>query len=68
MNKNDIKKLAAGVSVHEETCDHCAKCQELTPIADINLSSGECFLCHKPKRKFTEAQLRELLKLDVGLI
>ena len=67
LNKTDLYKVVTSVSGNGETWDHCAKCHEHTPIADINLSSGRCFRCQKASRKYTEKQLRELCKLDVGL-
>jgi hypothetical protein len=66
MNNNDLKRLAIGMSVDDELYDSCTGCQTFTHIADIHLFTGLCNICTKPKKKYSEKQLRELLELDKG--
>jgi Zn finger protein HypA/HybF involved in hydrogenase expression len=66
VNLNDLKKVAVGISVHEESYEQCEKCRTETPIGELNLVTGLCSACNTNKIKITKEQMRELLKLDRG--
>lgn len=67
LSSNQIKKIAAGMSVHEETYDRCTNCQSETAISELNLVTGSCSVCNTNKIKLTNEQIKELLELDVGM-
>tara|TARA_R110002096_G_scaffold232683_2_gene422601 strand:+ start:6034 stop:6240 length:207 start_codon:yes stop_codon:yes gene_type:complete len=66
MNSNDLKKIAIGSSINEETYDYCLNCQTETPISELNLVNGSCSVCTTNRFKITDEQMRELIELDVG--
>jgi hypothetical protein len=66
MNSNDLKSIPVGTSIHKETWDNCVNCHEHTPIGNMNLVTGRCSNCSKPKIRLTLEQMQKLCELDVG--